>query len=145
MKFSYQRYVVTPSAAVRTGVLYRPEVPLRVIGPDGEAYLYALLDTGADTTLLPLSVAEAVGATIDDEAMQVTGVGGEQFSVDVGKMQFELIQGEEQMRWTAAVGLMSLEDGDDDIAVLGHAGFFENFLATFDGKQREVELHALGV
>ncbi len=40
MKFPYQPYLVAPSPTLGS-VLYRPEVPLRLIGSAGEAFLLA--------------------------------------------------------------------------------------------------------
>ena len=86
MKFPYQRYTVTPSPSVPDGILYRPEVPLRVIGSIGDASFLALVDSGADETLLPCSMGEAIGVRIDDSTQsQVAGIGGQLVDVWYGQ------------------------------------------------------------
>lgn len=53
MRFPYQGYPVRGIGAAYQTLVYRPTVPIRILGPGGEAVAYGLLDTGADDTLLP--------------------------------------------------------------------------------------------
>jgi hypothetical protein len=51
MRFPYSLNTAT---SIDTGdeiVLLRPEIPLRIHGPSGEADLLALVDTGADNSI----------------------------------------------------------------------------------------------
>ena len=53
LKFPYQGYPVRGIGTTYQTLVYRPMVPIRILGPGGEALAYGLLDTGADDTLLP--------------------------------------------------------------------------------------------
>jgi len=46
MKFPYQRYQIGPSPTVPSGILHRPEIPVRIIGATGAPTLWPLLDAG---------------------------------------------------------------------------------------------------
>jgi len=64
MRFDYTGVI---SASADTGdpiVIFRPEVRIRVHGPNGSGDFLALVDTGADNTILPESVARALGIPV---------------------------------------------------------------------------------
>src|SRR5438132_5220550 len=104
MSFPYQRYQVEPSATLPDGVLYRPELPIRIIGAAGDASFFALADTGADETLLPRSVAELIGAEIDDtQAWSVAGFGGHTVVAVLADVDLELASRKKVYRWRAKV------------------------------------------
>jgi hypothetical protein len=133
----------TFSLAAGLAFVYRPVIPVRVIGPLGAKDLIALVDTGSDDTLLPRSVGDAVGAMIDDnQKSNVTGFGAQRVPVAPGDVELELSDGQDAYRWPATVSFVSFADPNDEIAVLGHAGFLEFFTATFDGGARTLELVA---
>ncbi len=141
MKFEYQSYPIDPSPELPQGRLYRPMVPVRVKGLTGSITFLALLDTGADATLLPRSLGEAIGVRIDESRHSLaTGIGGEQLVVHLGDVGLEVSTGEERYRWWTAVGFAAFPHPEDEIAILGHAGVLNLFVATFDGEKREVEL-----
>lgn len=146
MKFAYQRYEVEPTAALPEGVLYRPEIPIRVIGPTGDASFLALIDTGADETILPRSIGEAVGVTIDDSHQSdVAGIGGQLVSVSYGEVEFELrASSRKTYRWSAIVGFAAVEP-EAASAILGHAGCLNYFRLRCDVEQCEVELKPNGL
>src|SRR5262245_9597660 len=77
MKFAYRQYRVKPSPTAPIGILYRPEIPLRVIGADGAMSTSVMLDSGSDDTLFPLSLAHLVGASFDkSQTWTLEGFGG---------------------------------------------------------------------
>lgn len=144
MNFPYQRYAVEASPVVSRGVVYRPEITLRLIGASGDAIIHALVDTGADGTLFPRSIGEAIGATIyETNTATVRGLGGELLTVVAGEVEIELRAGDDCHRWNMTVGFTSLEKPEDEVAILGHAGFLDYFRATFDGQGRELQLTRL--
>src|SRR5438034_9987012 len=105
MRFPYQGYQVEPSATVPHGLLYRPEVPIRVIGSTGEVSLFILADTGADETLLPRSVGELVGAEIDEaQIWSVSGFSGQEVGVVLADVMFALASRVTVYHWIASVG-----------------------------------------
>ena len=65
MRFRYAAYEVDPSPTVPSGVLYRPEVTIEVIGPRRIETIQALVDTGSDETVFPASLANAIGVQLD--------------------------------------------------------------------------------
>jgi len=53
VNFPFGQYEVAPSTAEPDlTVVFRPVIPVRVIGPASAAVIYGLLDTGADQTVL---------------------------------------------------------------------------------------------
>lgn len=139
MKFSYQRYEVEVAPGFSEGILYRPEIPIRVIGLTGDASFLALVDTGADGTVLPRAVGEAVGAIIDDQhTTRVTGVAGQELTVSPGEVEFELRSGRKTYRWRATIGFADFSSSEAEQALLGHSGFLNLMRATFDGERHEL-------
>jgi len=65
MRFRYASYEVDPSPTVPSGVAYRPEVTIDVIGPRRMETIQALVDTGSDETVIPASPANAIGVQLD--------------------------------------------------------------------------------
>jgi hypothetical protein len=65
MRFRYASYEVDPSPTVPSGVLYRPEVTIDVIGSRRIETIQALVDTGSDETVFPASLARAIGVQLD--------------------------------------------------------------------------------
>lgn len=49
-------------------------------------------------------------------------------------------QGGVKYRWHAIVGFLEAEQPEDEVALLGYAGFLEFFRATFDSESQELEL-----
>ena len=108
MIFAYQRYEVEASPAFGGGLLYRPEIPLRVIGQTGDANFFALVDTGADGTLIPRSLGERIGVDLDDsQPTSVRGFSGQdEVLVVPGRVTLELRQGSTLHRWETTVALV---------------------------------------
>lgn len=143
MRFPYQRYEVdaAPGFVGVGGVLYRPEIPIRVIGVTGDASFLALVDTGADGTVLPKSVSDAIGATVDmSRPIRVRGLAGQEMQVWLGYVELELRQGDELCRWAATVGFAEFDDPEDEQALLGHGGCLDLLRVTFDGQRHELEI-----
>jgi len=145
MKFPYQRYEVEPSPAFSSGVVHRPEVPIRLIGPTGDALFLAIVDTGADGTILPKSIGDAIGVRLDEqESVLAAGFGGGHADVLPGRVELEVQQGGDRHRWAATVGFVDFSSPEDEHTILGHAGFLDYFFAAFDGERHELELVATG-
>lgn len=143
MKWTYNRYDVEESRIYPSGLAFRPEVRLRVIGGLRGCYLRTLIDTGADHSLLPFSVAEIIGAELfDDEQDIAKGISGRQLETIPGKVELELSSDDdvEIYRWSAVVGFAKFASEANECSVLGHAGCLEYFLTTYDGPARIIEL-----
>lgn len=144
MIFPYIRHRIDISPAIPSGEVARPEVPIRIIGPNGNVEVTGLLDTGADHVFLSILLAELLGIEIDDEPAEAAeGAGGHELKIWPGEVELEVGGDGHSYRWRAHVGF--IESGDDPAAAyLGHAGFLEYFNANFDYRERTVELIPTG-
>ncbi len=145
MKWTYRKYAVDKSRLCPAGVVYRPEAKIRVRGAQGETYLRVLLDTGADHTVLPYSIAADIGAELfEGELDAAKGISGHEIAIIPGRVELELLDGEESCQWTAVIGFAKFASASDECGILGHAGCLEYFCATFDGESQVVELTRRG-
>jgi Aspartyl protease len=140
MIFPYVRHLVDVSSAVPSGEIARPEIPIRIVSPNGSVEVTGLLDTGADHVFLSVMLADLLGIEIDiGPAESAEGAGGHQLKIWPGEVQFEISGNGESYRWNAQIGF--IESGDDPAAAyLGHAGFLEHFQANFDYVEESIEL-----
>jgi len=143
MIFSYVRYEIEPTATIPSGEIYRPRIPVRIVGPRRSVQIFGLLDTGADHVFLSASLAELLGIEPSGDLETASGAGGHEFDVWPGSVEIELSQGGETHRWSAQVGFL-VGDANPPVAFLGHAGFLEYFTAVFDYGERKVELNTKG-
>jgi hypothetical protein len=141
MRFRYWPYDVGISPSRPEGILYRPVVPVRIIGRSGSARLLALVDTGSDDTLFARSIGETIGARIDQEpSWAIQGIGGHEIGAARGEIEIEISDGRSVLRWLQPVGFLSMPTSEDELAVLGHAGFLQYFRASFDSERHELTL-----
>lgn len=143
MRFRYASYEVEPSLTVPDGVLYRPEIVIDVIGSRRTETIQALVDTGSDETVFPMSLARAIGVQLERDATgQASAVGGHAIELVPGSVTLEITQADVTYRWDAVVQFLDVDQPEDEVALLGFAGFLEFFKATFDGDSRELQLTA---
>jgi hypothetical protein len=138
--FPYVRHKVDESLAIPSGEIARPEVPIRIIGPNGVVEVSGLIDTGADHVFLPVLLAELLGVEVDVDAPEgARGAGEFELTIWPGEVELEIEGDGQSYRWGVHVGF--IESGDDPAATyLGQAGFLQHFRATFDTKESSVEL-----
>ena len=140
MRFGYQRYR-TKSPVLPGGIVTRPEIPVKVIGPSGAVKLEVLVDTGSDLTLIPRWIAGHIGATVDDTARwPLGGIAGQVVEASPGDVELEITSNGSFCRWTTAVAFVNYPAGSKATAILGHSGFLDYFRVTFDGLARELEV-----
>ena len=139
MNFSYVRYEFDPTPTIPSGEVYRPRIPIRIIGPERSVQIFGLLDTGADHVFISASLAEMLGLDPTGEWEVASGAGGHEIDVWSGSVEIEVAQGAQVHRWQAVVGFLVDQD-DPPIAYLGHVGFLEYFKASFDFAERTIEL-----
>jgi len=79
-----------------------------------------------------------------DEAHKwsVAGFGGQEFEVVAGEVALELTARAKTHAWRAKVGFVSFLNPEDEVAVLGHVGFFDHFIGHFNTRLRRVTLTA---
>ena len=116
----------------------RPVVTVGLTGSAGSWTGTALLDSGADDTVFPDDVAALLGLDLTAAPTgAASGVGMAPFPIRYAEVRVRLTDGQEFREWPARVGFTSapLKRG-----LLGFAGFFQFFTATFDGDREQVEL-----
>lgn len=138
MRFSYVGYQVETTPAQRgLETVYRPIIPVRLVGSQAEVRIRGLLDTGADETLLTREMADAIGLSpIPGETGRILSAGGE-VPLVYASLELEVTLGPDRMRWPATVGIV---ERAWDEALLGFRGFLEYFDASFFGHSLELEL-----
>jgi hypothetical protein len=100
-----------------------------------------MVDTAADETLLPRSIGDAIGATMDDtQRWRVVGFAGQEVEVILGEVELELNGDGHSYQWSSKIGFVSFPAPEDEVVVLGHAGCLHFFGAFFHGDTRDVEL-----
>ncbi|MCI0334507.1 MAG: hypothetical protein L0228_14920 [Planctomycetes bacterium] len=128
------------SSAIPSGEIARPEILIRIIGPNSAIEVSALIDTGADQVFLPVSLAELLGISIDaDQCEGVESAGGHELKLWLGEVELEIVGDDQSYRWSVQVGFIEGSSGPA-AAYLGHAGFLEYYRVTFDGEAQAVEL-----
>jgi hypothetical protein len=116
-------------------------VTIDLIGPLGTVTIQALVDTGSDETIFPLSVATSIGVKLDrHSASQASAVGGHTVELIPGAVELRIANDRETFSWHTVAGFLNARELEDEIALLGYAGFLEFFRATFDSSDYEVEI-----
>lgn len=146
MRFWYEWYNVAPTATAGGSTdLFLPEIEIRVIGKTGDAFLLGLLDTGADAVVLPRSVADAVGAELDEHVTwDIAGFAGQTASAVLGRVRIEVSDGIDTVLWPALVSVVDYPDPAEQPVLLGRTGFLQFFNAEFRGADHEVILEPNG-
>ena len=141
LRFPYDRFEADPSYADPAPFVFRPVVPIRVIGLVGSKKFNAILDTDATETILPsYLIGQTRPAIIQGEQGVLLGAVGRPFVVAYGTVDLELRMQRRVYRWHAKVAFHpSRQD-----ALLGDADFLRLFTATFNGPQRYVTLKPNG-
>lgn len=135
MEFEYSTF------RTRDGVFYRPTIDVTFrYRSKSFPYKAALVDTGSDFVMLPLSVAEALGAEPDLESVTVLdcACGGE-FRSYVSRHPIEIVldcEGFRTRSWQTHVRFVQAEV----TVLLGHRGFLDRLDATFSGKHHMMKL-----
>jgi hypothetical protein len=140
MRFPNRPFAIEPTPSQPDATtIYRPFVPLRVIGSTGSVTLLGLLDTGADETVMPALLVSQIGVTLDPGASaRFRGVGGHVVTASYGTVDLEVSRGRRSYRWPATVAFLE----GSNMVILGHGGFLQHFTATFSGPRRQVTLTA---
>ena len=150
MKFPYQHYRTPPSPLDGSEELWRPEIPLHLIGKKEELFSYGLLDSGADGVLISRTIAADIGIPLNESVRwTVRGISGESLEAVLVHVEIEVMDRQESACWLMSVGVITFTDpANDDIILLGQTSFLllgqTSFLQYFDtrsfGAEHIVEL-----
>ena len=143
MRFAYRRYD-TPEESPLDGVaeVFRPEIPVRLIGAHGDVYVLGLLDTGSDSIVVGRHVAERIGVRLNrKKRWRVHGFGGQSLPAVRGVIDVEIIHRTESLCWSAPISVVTYDDPEqDEVVLLGQSGFLQFFDVRFFGAEHVVEM-----
>ena len=114
---------------------FKPEIKIAIRHKDNKLKCFALIDSGADSCLFPKGMADALGINLrSGSRITLVGIGKQnvhfyfhEIEIFVGKYKFKTMAG--------------FADGEiGTSALLGQRGFFENFVVSFDRKNRFIEI-----
>ena len=98
------------------------------------------MDTGADNTILPGSVARALGIPLKHATGPAAlAFGGQEIVLSYADVELELIHSDATLRWLAHV-YFRVGKEDEEGALLGQEGFLEYFTAAFCGDESVLDL-----
>ena len=101
MRFAYRRYE-TPERSPLDGVteVFRPEIPVRLIGSRSDVYVLGLLDTGSDSVVIGRRIAERIGVRLNrKKRWRVHGFGGQSLPAIRGIVDVEIVHHGESVSW----------------------------------------------
>ena len=144
MRFPYERYDVPTSPLNGQTEIFRPEIPIHLIGTSGEFFSMALIDTGADSVVTGLTIAERIGAMLDRRHERtIHGFSGQTLRATLGHIEVELTGRNESLCWQMPVAVVEYsQSSNDEVVVLGQTGFLEYFNVRLFGEEHVVELKA---
>jgi hypothetical protein len=139
MEFEYITY------RTRDGNFHRPAIDVTFSYRTRRfVYRQALVDTGSDYVLLPLSIAEELGAEPDfDSVAEVNCACGNAVKTYESRYPLEIIvnkKGFKPRKWSTHVRFVQ----GDTVVLLGHRGFLDRFDATFFSGRRMLRLSEKG-
>ena len=116
----------------------RPCVPIRLTGPTMAMDIDTILDTGADITIIPKTVAEAIGLDLTAAHQSMGGIGG---SIDAipTSVSIRISKGREYRVIDNAPVLVP-NDNNLSFSLLGRQKIFEKFKVIIDEENQMVTL-----
>ena len=143
MKFAYRRYD-TPVRSPLDGEteVFRPEIPVRLIGSLSDVFVLGLLDTGSDSVVMGRGIAERIGARLRRRPRwKVHGFGGQSLEAVRGMIEIEIVHRGESLCWPLPIAVVTHDDPDqNEVLLLGQSGFLQFFDVRFFGEEHLVEL-----
>lgn len=113
-----------------------PSIPILLAGEESFETI-ALLDSGADISAIPKDIAEILGLDLQGEKAPAYGIGGRVDAIDT-TVTITVEKGHEHYTFRIPVKVIL---GDYDFPVLlGRAGFFDNFVISFNQSQEKFSL-----
>jgi hypothetical protein len=139
LSFLYSRFTIEPSVPFPSGqTAYRPFMIAHIAGTNNHhQQVIVCLDTGADSCIFPLSFAGLIGLDPLQMPMQMTGgVGSMANPTYYAHIEIQLrVSGGPTLSFKTFAGFTAALEAQG-IGLLGQVGFFENYSATFDHRNR---------
>ena len=127
MKFRYKRF----------GNHLRPVIPIKISYGNRSVEYNVLIDSGADSSIFDDRLAPLLGIDIaTGTPARVGGIAGQTALYFIHPVKIEVGGWPIEMQ----VGFLPLPVGTFNYGVVGHEGFFEHFVVTFDLLKEEIEL-----
>jgi predicted aspartyl protease len=118
-------------------IVKTPSIPITLHGKVFSYDHMALLDSGADVSAMTKEIADLLGLNLSKKTEKTRGIGGEVETIET-KVKITISQGHETYTFEIPVNVVL---GDEELPLLlGRAGFFENFVITFDENNQRVQL-----
>jgi len=114
-----------------------PSIPIILSNGGTRFELIALVDSGADVSAIPRRTAELLGLNLAGELEKAFGIGG---SVPAIQSSMTVEIGKPHERYVLRVPVKVVMNDQDFSPLLGRAGFFDEFIITFDSRQKKVVL-----
>lgn len=117
-----------------------PSIPVTLLGKINQYEVIGLLDSGADLSVIPKDMAELLGIAIENKKVEESrGIGGAVKSVRT-TMGLIISDNKNHEKYELNVPVSVILEGDPPPILLGRAGFFDNFVITFDEPNKKVTL-----
>jgi len=114
----------------------RPFIPVRLSYKDKHLDVYALIDSGADVSIFHSSIAKELGIDfILGRKEKFFGISGEAIDVYFHKLRLQIIGSPESIELE-----VGFTDSKGVSAILGQAGFFENYHIKFERDKERIEI-----
>jgi len=125
-------------------MVYRPVVPITLIGPEEEdaATFLALVDSGCDRCLAAPGVARQIAAEPDADLQVPMKIGGDTRMARPAQVTLRLTpeQGGGHIEWQAEVDFFTGWTSSPWQVLLGQVGFFDQFTVTFSRNARQLAI-----
>lgn len=133
LSFKYKAITRPNGDIVRT-----PSIPITLSGnSQTKIEVIALIDSGADISIISQDIAELLSLDLSEQKDISRGIGGEVEVINT-KMSVNIKKGYENYTLNIPVQVIL---GDSKIPIiLGRAGFFDNFIISFNQRQERVFL-----
>lgn len=134
MTFPYRPYTVQPVPGSQETVIYRPVIPVTLIGAHVSIF-FGLLDSGADQTIINEDVAQLLQIPISNEPAYSMLTPGGEVVVPSARLKLAIYKPPQHYTWTITVGVVSQAWPH---VLLGHSGFLEFFDVTLRAAAHEI-------
>ena len=131
MTFSFK---YKPERLSSGAILHRPLIPITLEGKE-KIDVFSILDSGSDMSIIPKEIAEVLEIKTIKEN-EVSGITGSAIWAREGKLRIHFGKGHEGYSFEIPVLIPEKENLS---AIIGRAGFFNQFKITFIESDKRIE------